>query len=84
MEQEICVLKHKEIDKHFELVDEKLKEHGGRLDKNDIGQATTDTVVKNLCEQIKDLVNVIKWLIGGMVASGLGFIVWYVQNLPRM
>lgn len=81
MEQELCRLKHESIDKHLETNDKRLDNHGDRIDKLEIGQTRTDTIVKNLCKEIESLVTAIKWLIGGMVATGVSFIVWYVQNV---
>lgn len=80
MEQEVCRLKHESIDKHLENNDKRLDNHGDRIDKLEIGQTRTDTIVHNLCKEIESLVTAIKWLIAGMVTTGVSFIIWYVQS----
>jgi hypothetical protein len=82
MEQEICKIKHEAIDKHFETTDRRLDNHGNRIDKLEIGQTKTDTIVQNLCKEIEALVTAIKWLVAGIAATGGGFIIWYIQTLP--
>ena len=81
MEQEICRIKHDAIDKHFETNDKRLDNHGERIDKLEIGQTKTDTIVQNLCKEIEALVTAIKWLVAGIAATGGGFIIWYIQTL---
>ena len=81
MEKDVCDLKHEAVDKHLELHDKMLDHHGDRLDKLEIGQTRTDTIVENLCKQIESLVVAIKWLISGIAATGMGFIVWYIQSI---
>lgn len=81
LEKDICALKHEAIDKHLEMNDKRLDVHGDRLDKLEIGQTRTDTIVENLCKQIESLVVAIKWLIGGIATTGVAFIIWYVQGL---
>lgn len=81
MEKDVCELKHETIDRHFELTDKRLDTHGNRLDKLEIGQVRTDTIVENLCKQIQSLVNYIKALIVSTIGALFAFFIWYVQSL---
>ena len=83
MEKEICDLRQNAVDKQFETVGKRLDNHSDRLDRIEIGQTRTDTIVENLCKQIESLVVAIKWLIGGIATTGFGFIIWYIQNLSQ-
>lgn len=81
MEREICDLRHNALNDRVDVHDRRLNTHSDRLDKIEIGQTRTDTIVENLCKQIESLVVAIKWLIGGIATTGFGFIIWYIQNL---
>ena len=63
--------------------EELLKEHGIRLDKIEQSQAESRTQIKNLCSKIDELTGWIKALILAMVSTFGGFVVWYIQSLPR-
>ena len=63
--------------------DEAIREHRRRLDKIEQDSVEFKVQIKNLCEQIKDLTNWIKALVGTIVAVSVGFIIWYIQSLPR-
>lgn len=54
--EQLCAEKHKNIETKFEVNDKRLHNHGDRLDKLEGGQVRTETIVNNLCEQIKQLI----------------------------
>ena len=63
--------------------DELLKEHGRRLDKIEQESAEFRVHIQNLCKKIDELTNWIKALIVAMLGTFVGFIIWYIQSLPR-
>lgn len=63
--------------------DETLKEHGRRLDKIEQETAEFRIHIQNLCKKIDELTGWIKWLIVAITSTGAGFLIWYIQSLPR-
>ena len=63
--------------------DEAIKEHDKRLDKIEQETAEFRIHIQNLCKKIDELTGWIKWLIVTIAGTAIGFVVWYVQSLPR-
>jgi phage shock protein A len=63
--------------------DDLLREHGKRLDKIEQESAEFRTQIRNLCKKIEELTGWIKALILAMIGTFGGFVVWYIQSLPR-
>ncbi|WP_373370102.1 hemolysin XhlA family protein [Clostridium tepidum] len=59
---------------------ETLKEHDKRLDKIEQNQSRTDTKIENLCDQLKQLVSVLKWYIGLTVGALVSFFFYAIQH----
>lgn len=94
IEKEVCKEKHinvtaklNEHDEHFTKIDEELDILKG-------ASTRTETVVQNLCEQIKELVTTMKeqqskqqsivfGVMGTIITILIGFVIWYIQSLPR-
>lgn len=83
--ENVCDLKHEQIDKHSELVDKRLDNHGERLDKLEIGQTATNTRMDNVCDKLDKLADaiydVLKSTAGFIIITGVLFIIWYIQKL---
>ena len=63
--------------------DEAIREHDKRLDKIEQESAEFRIHIQNLCKKIDELTGWIKWLIITIVGTTGGFIIWYIQSLPR-
>lgn len=63
--------------------DDLLKEHGKRLDKIERDGAEFRVHIKNLCVKIDELTGWIKTLIIAILGTFGGFLIWYIQSLPR-
>ncbi len=81
MEKSICEEKHRRIDEKFEVHERRLNNHGERIDALEQFKSSTETEIKNLIEQIKSLVVTMRWFMGLMVGTLLGFFIWYIQKL---
>lgn len=79
--QELCLEKHKHIDEKFDNLGQTVQGHEERISKIENSQIRTETIVQNLCSQIQSLISVLKWSIGVLVTTGIGFIIWYIQTL---
>ncbi|BDR73317.1 hypothetical protein K144316041_20250 [Clostridium tetani] len=70
-----------------ELIQDKIKthetrlnNHGERIDKLEQNQSRVDVKIENLCEQIKQLVSVMKWYIGLTVGALVSFFFYTIQH----
>ncbi len=59
--------------------DDQLKIHSKRLDKIEQQQATFAVQIENLCSDLKDLTGVLKWLVGVLITTLIGFFIYMVQ-----
>ena len=82
-EQDICREKHKQIDEKFGTVERRINNHSDRIDKLEQFKSSTENELRNLVEQIKNLVATLKWMITTAIVSLLGFFIWYIQSIAR-
>ena len=82
-DNDICREKHKQIDEKFGTVERRINNHSDRIDKLEQFKSSTETELRNLVEQIKNLVATLKWMITTAIVSLLGFFIWYIQSIAR-
>lgn len=57
-----------------------LKEHNKRLDRLEENNAEFRVEIKNLCDNIKNLTNIMKWFMGLLIGSFVGFFFYAIQQ----
>ena len=67
---------------HEEYKDQ-LRDHERRIVALEKSDAEFAIRLQNLIEKIDSLTGWIKALVVSTVGTGVGFIIWYIQNLPR-
>jgi len=67
---------------HEELKDQ-LRDHEKRIVALEKSDAEFAIRLQNLIEKIENLTSWIKALVVSIVGTGVGFIIWYIQSLPR-
>jgi chromosome segregation ATPase len=80
MDEKLCNEKHEEIKDKLKTHETRLNNHSNRLDALEQYKSKSEVQMSNLCEQIKSLVTTMRWFIGVLITSLLGFFVWYIQN----
>ncbi|WP_142415393.1 hemolysin XhlA family protein [Hathewaya massiliensis] len=80
MEKGICQERHKRIDEKIEVHERRINNHSERIDKLEQYQSKTEAKIENLCEQISSLVSTMKWFIGLLVGSFVGFFFYAIQR----
>ena len=65
----------------LETHEKRINNHADRIDQLERYQSRSEEQIKNLCEQIKNLVTTMKWFMGLFVSALIGFFIWYVQSL---
>ncbi len=77
----LCIEKHKRVDEILDNHEERLNDHAKQIDSLNISDAKHDTQIDSLCGKIGDLVVIIKWFIGLLVGSFIGFFFYAVQQV---
>ena len=67
---------------HEELKDQ-LRDHEKRIVALEKSDAEFAIRLQNLIEKIDSLTGWIKALVVSIISTGVGFIIWYIQSLPR-
>jgi len=67
---------------HQEVKDQ-LRDHEKRIVALEKADAEFAIRLQNLIEKIDSLTGWIKALVVSIIGTGVGFIVWYIQSLPR-
>ena len=67
---------------HEEMKDQ-LRDHEKRIVALEKSDAEFAIKLQNLIEKIENLTGWIKVLVVSIVGTGVGFIIWYIQSLPR-
>jgi len=66
-----------------EEIREQLRDHEKRVIALEKSHAEFAIRLQNLIEKIDSLTNWIKAFVVSIVGTGVGFIIWYIQSLPR-
>lgn len=64
-------------------VKEMLRDHERRIVMLEKADAEFAIRLENLIEKLESLTGWIKALVVTVVSTGVGFITWYIQSLPR-
>ena len=62
---------------------EQVKDHEKRIAALEKSDAEFAIRLENLIKKIDDLTGWIKALVVTLITSGVGFVIWYIQSLPR-
>lgn len=78
--EKLCEERYKRIEEKINVHDIRINDHGKRIDKIEQNQSRTNTKIENLCDQLKQLVSVLKWYIGLSVGALLSFFFYAIQH----
>ena len=67
---------------HEDMKDQ-LRDHEKRIIALEKADAEFAIRMENLIEKIDNLTGWIKALVVSIITTGVGFIIWYIQSLPR-
>ncbi|MHB9943253.1 hypothetical protein CF065_16940 [Clostridium sporogenes] len=68
------------INHQIEIHEKRLNNHSERIDKIEQSQSRTDAKIENLCDQLKQLVSVLKCYIGLTVGALVSFFFYAIQH----
>ena len=66
-------------DRHEEIID-RLDSHGKRIGLLEVSDAEMKADLKNLIKQVERLVSTINKFTFALLGTGIGFIIWFIQN----
>lgn len=66
-----------------EEVKDQLRDHEKRIIALEKADAEFAIRLQNLIEKIDSLTGWIKALVVSIITTGMGFVIWYIQSLPR-
>lgn len=81
--EDMCKEKHRRIDERFDKIDDRQDDHSRRIKSLENYKSANEVEIRNLVEQIKNLVGTLKWMITSLVAMLAGFFIWYIQTIGR-
>lgn len=68
------------IGHQVEVHEKRINNHSERIDKLEQEGVALKAEIKNLCENLKQLTSVMKWFIGLLIGSFVGFFFYAVQQ----
>lgn len=81
MDDRYCTEKHNRIDEKFLINERRLNNHSERIDELEKFQHSTMIEIRNLTDQIKELISAMKWAAIFAISTFVAFFIWYVQRL---
>ncbi len=68
------------VEYKIDACEKELNNHSNRIDKLEQQVAKFAIQIENLCSDLKDLTGVLKWLVGVMITTLVGFFMWAIQS----
>jgi hypothetical protein len=66
-----------------EVTERRLNDHSDRIRLLETNDARQTIIIEELCKKMDSLINWIKTLILAYATGTGGFLIWYIQSLPR-
>ncbi len=80
--EKVCKERHKAIDEKLFRHEKWIGEHEEKLDNLERSDAKNTTQIENLTRAISSQTKAIWGLVSSIALMLIGFLIWYIQNLP--
>ena len=80
MEKPVCDERHRQINYRLDVTEKRLNNHSERIDRIELINGRLDERLNNLITQLEQLNKIMKWFIGLLVGSFVGFFFYAVQQ----
>ena len=81
MADKYCKEKHNRIDEKLAIDERRLNNHSDRIDALENFRHGTMVEIRNLANQIKELISAMKWIAIFAITTLGAFFIWYIQSL---
>ena len=81
MDKSVCDERHNQINYRLEVTEKRLNSHSERLDRIEQVNSKLEERLEGLIQQLSNLNTTMRWFMGLMVGTLLGFFIWYIQRL---
>lgn len=76
-----CEVYRKDLQKSLSRHEVKIESHSERINILEQHKSRVEVQITNLIDDIQELIKTIRWAGVALITSGLGFIVWYIQQI---
>lgn len=80
MDENKCEIYRESIRENIKRNEIRINNHSDRIDKLEQYRSGTEQQIKNLVDQVSNLVTTMRWFIGLLVGSFVGFFFYAVQH----
>lgn len=80
MEEKQCEIHRGHLEEKINRNEIRLNNHSERIDKLEQYRSSIEQQLKSLVEQVASLVSIMKWFMGLLIGSFVGFFFYAVQN----
>ncbi|MET3616714.1 putative nuclease with TOPRIM domain [Peptoniphilus olsenii] len=80
MDERECDLYRQHLKEKIERNETRINNHSTRIDKLEQYRSGTEQQIKNLVDQVQNLVTTMRWFIGLLIGSFVSFFFYAVQN----
>ena len=81
MDKSVCDERHSQINYRLDVHEKRLNSHSERLDRIELINGRLEERLESLIKQLESLNTTMRWFMGLMIGTLLGFFIWYIQRL---
>ena len=81
--EKVCKERHRALDEKFSRHEKWIGEHENKLDKLERSDAKNTIQIENLTKAIGAQTKAIWGLVSSVALMLIGFLIWYIQNVPK-
>ena len=80
IDEKLCDMRHDRINERIDTNERRINNHSERLDRIELANGRLEERLNNLITQLENLNKTMKWFIGLLVGSFVGFFFYAVQK----
>lgn len=80
MNEELCKERHKQVEDKLNTHERRLNKHSAEIDELTTDSREYKVQIQNLCKQIGELTTTLKWFMGILIGSFVGFFFYAAQQ----
>ena len=81
MDKSVYDERHNQMNYRLDVAEKRLDNHSKRLDRIELLNGRLEERLESLIKQLENLNTTMRWFMGLMLGTLLGFFIWYIQKL---